>query len=54
MTLNETDTRDFTAPVDQFLLEVVMVPETNPEILALNWKAVMPQVKELKFETGQI
>ena len=54
MTLNETDTWDFTAPIDQFLLEVDMVPETNPEILALNWKAVMPQVKEFKFEPGQI
>ena len=54
MTINETDTWSFTAPIDQFFLEIAFVPETNPEITAVNWKAVMPQVKEFKFEVGQI
>ena len=42
LTLNETKTLSFTAPIEELRIELEIVPDTNPEIIAVNWKAVMP------------
>ena len=52
LTLNETETLSFTAPIEAFKFEIDIVPDTNPDIIAVNRKAVMPELKEFKFEVG--
>ena len=52
LTLNQTETLSFTAPIEAFKLEIDIVPDTNEEFIAVNRKAVMPIVKEFKFEVG--
>ena len=53
LTLNKTESLGFTAPIEHFRFELDMVPDTNNEITVVNWKAVMPVLKEFKFEVGQ-